>query len=83
MTATAPAIAVQDLEKSHSDVEAIKGSFLGSTGCTWTVGSRPPFALVDLGKWIDRQSMELTDMHLKQPTLEDGCIELTGKSLPE
>jgi len=27
--------------------------------------------------------LELTDIHLKQPTLEDFFIELTGKSLRE
>ena len=54
------------------------------TGCTLTVYSRrPPVTLVDLVKWIDQQGMELTDIHLKQPTLEDVFIELTGKSLRE
>jgi ABC-2 type transport system ATP-binding protein len=57
---------------------------LDSTGCTLTVSSRRPAAtLVDLVKWIDQQGMELTDVHLKQPTLEDVFIELTGKSLRE
>lgn len=55
-----------------------------STGHTLTVHSRRPAAtLVDLVKWIDQQGMELTDVHLKQPTLEDVFIELTGKSLRE
>ncbi|HYA23653.1 MAG TPA: ABC transporter ATP-binding protein [Terriglobales bacterium] len=57
---------------------------LDSTGHTLTVHSRRPAAtLVDLVKWIDQQGMELTDVHLKQPTLEDVFIELTGKSLRE
>jgi ABC-2 type transport system ATP-binding protein len=55
-----------------------------STRHTLTVHSRRPAAtLVDLVKWIDQQEMELTDVHLKQPTLEDVFIELTGKSLRE
>lgn len=55
-----------------------------STGRTLTVNSRRPAAtLVDLVKWIDQQGLELTDVHLKQPTLEDVFIELTGKSLRE
>jgi len=59
-------------------------SQLDSTGHTLTVHSRRPAAtLVDLVKWIDQQGMELTDVHLKQPTLEDVFIELTGKSLRE
>jgi len=54
------------------------------TGCTLTVNSRRPAAtLVDLVKWIDQQGLELTDVHLKQPTLEDVFIELTGKKLRE
>lgn len=57
---------------------------LDSTGRTLTVNSRRPAAtLVDLVKWIDQQGLELTDVHLKQPTLEDVFIELTGKSLRE
>ncbi len=59
-------------------------SQLDSTGRTLTVNSRRPAAtLVDLVKWIDQQGFELTDVHLKQPTLEDVFIELTGKSLRE
>jgi len=34
-------------------------------------------------KWIDQQGLELTDISLKQPRLEDVFIELTGKSLRE
>jgi len=57
---------------------------LDATGHTLTVSSRRPAAtLVDLVKWIDQQGMELNDVHLKQPTLEDVFIELTGKSLRE
>jgi len=57
---------------------------LDSAKHTLTVHSRRPAAtLVDLVKWIDQQGMELTDVHLKQPTLEDVFIELTGKSLRE
>ena len=42
---------------------------------------RPAATLVDLVKWIDQQGLELTDVRLKQPSLEDVFIELTGKSL--
>jgi ABC-2 type transport system ATP-binding protein len=55
---------------------------LDSTGHTLTVHSRRPAAtLVDLVKWIDQQGLELTDVRLKQPSLEDVFIEMTGKSL--
>jgi ABC-2 type transport system ATP-binding protein len=64
-------------------VEATQ-SALDSTGRTLTVHSRRPAAtLVDLVKWIDQQGLELTDVSLKQPSLEDVFIELTGKSLRE
>lgn len=60
------------------------GSAMDATGRTLTVNSRRPAAtLVELVKWIDQQGLELTDVHLKQPTLEDVFIELTGKTLRE
>jgi ABC-2 type transport system ATP-binding protein len=63
--------------------EAIQ-STLDPLGHTLTVNSRHPAkTLVDLVKWIDQQGMELTDVSLKQPSLEDVFIELTGKSLRE
>jgi ABC-2 type transport system ATP-binding protein len=43
--------------------------------------SRPARTLVEMVKWIDAQGLELTDVHLKRPTLEDVFIELTGKKL--
>lgn len=59
-------------------------SSLDANGRTLTVNSRRPAAtLVDLVKWIDQQGLELTDVSLKQPSLEDVFIELTGKSLRE
>jgi ABC-2 type transport system ATP-binding protein len=63
-------------EATHEEVEG--------NGLRLTVHSRRPAAtLVDLVKWIDQQGIELTDVHLKQPTLEDVFIELTGKRLRE
>ncbi len=57
-------------------------SAIDPTGHTLTVHSRRPAAtLVDLVKWIDQQGLELTDVRLKQPSLEDVFIEMTGKSL--
>jgi len=44
--------------------------------------ANPARAIVDIVKWIDQTpGLELTDIHLKRPTLEDVFIELTGKSL--
>jgi ABC-2 type transport system ATP-binding protein len=57
-------------------------STVDATGHTLTVISRRPAAtLVDLIKWIDQSGLELVDVHLKKPTLEDVFIELTGKRL--
>ncbi len=51
---------------------------------TISVGSgHPARTLVEMVKWIDQQGIELTDIHLKRPTLEDVFIELTGKKLRE
>jgi hypothetical protein len=32
-------------------------------------------------KWIDQNGIDLEDIHLQRPTLEDVFIELTGKRL--
>jgi ABC-2 type transport system ATP-binding protein len=45
--------------------------------------THPARTLVDLVKWMEERSIELSDVHLKRPTLEDAFIELTGKSLRE
>jgi ABC-2 type transport system ATP-binding protein len=48
------------------------------------VGSRKPArTLVEIVKWIDAQGLELEDVRLRRPTLEDVFIELTGKKLRE
>ncbi len=44
--------------------------------------ANPARGIVEIVKWIDQTpGLELTDIHLKRPTLEDVFIELTGKSL--
>ena len=43
--------------------------------------TRPARTLVEMVKWIDQRGMELYDIHLSRPTLEDVFIELTGKKL--
>lgn len=43
--------------------------------------SHPAKTLVEMVKWVDAQGIELADVHLKRPTLEDVFIELTGKKL--
>ena len=54
----------------------------GADGNSLIVQSqRPARTLVDVVKWIDQEALELVDIHLKKPTLEDVFIELTGKRL--
>jgi ABC-2 type transport system ATP-binding protein len=43
----------------------------------------PARTLVEMVKWIDAQGIELDDVRLTRPTLEDVFIELTGKKLRE
>ncbi|HEV2096347.1 MAG TPA: ABC transporter ATP-binding protein [Chthoniobacterales bacterium] len=43
----------------------------------------PARTLVEMVKWTDAQGIELEDVHLNRPTLEDVFIELTGKKLRE
>ena len=45
--------------------------------------TRPARTVPDLVKWIDQRGIDLEDIHLKRPTLEDVFIELTGKRLRE
>ncbi|HLM60564.1 MAG TPA: ABC transporter ATP-binding protein [Pyrinomonadaceae bacterium] len=40
-------------------------------------------ALVELIKWIEREGIELEDLHVTRPTLEDVFIELTGRKIPK
>ena len=57
-------------------------STLGEEGRHLKVTSdKPARTLVEIVKWIDAQRLELEDVHLKRPTLEDVFIELTGKKL--
>jgi ABC-2 type transport system ATP-binding protein len=45
--------------------------------------AHPARTLVDMVKWIEAKGIELSDIHLKRPTLEDAFIELMGKNLRE
>jgi ABC-2 type transport system ATP-binding protein len=47
------------------------------------VSKRPARTLVEIVKWVDARGLELVDVNLKRPTLEDVFIELTGKKLRE
>jgi ABC-2 type transport system ATP-binding protein len=45
--------------------------------------SKPARMVVDMVKWLDERGIELADIHIRRPSLEDAFIELTGKSLRE
>ena len=63
--------------------DAEKTVFSGDRRRLTVQTSRPARTLVELVKWIDENGVDLSDIHLKRPTLEDAFIELTGKSLRE
>lgn len=64
----------EDAEKSSLDQER-KLLTVHST--------RPARTLPDLIKWVDQNGLDLEDIHMQRPTLEDVFIELTGKRLRE
>ncbi|MEO8597905.1 MAG: ABC transporter ATP-binding protein [Candidatus Solibacter sp.] len=45
--------------------------------------NRPARTVVEMVKWLDAQGLELSDLRIQRPSLEDAFIELTGKSLRE
>jgi ABC-2 type transport system ATP-binding protein len=45
--------------------------------------SRAARIVVEMVKWLDENGVELADIRIKRPSLEDAFIELTGKSLRE
>ncbi len=47
------------------------------------VSRKPARSIVDMMKWLDEKGIELADIRIKRPSLEDAFIELTGKSLRE
>ena len=70
------------IPKDHPQWPETQNTLMDSSGRTLTVVSRRPAAtLVELIKWIDQQGLELVDVSLKQPTLEDVFIEMTGRRL--
>jgi ABC-2 type transport system ATP-binding protein len=47
------------------------------------VSRRPAGTIVEMMKWLEEKGIELSDIRIKRPSLEDAFIELTGKSLRE
>ncbi|MGI8992574.1 MAG: ATP-binding cassette domain-containing protein [Bryobacteraceae bacterium] len=63
--------------------DAVKTTLVNDGHGLTVTSARPARTLVELVKWIDQQGIELQDVHLKRPTLEDVFIEMTGKKLRE
>ena len=47
------------------------------------ITGKPARIVVDMVKWLDEKGVELADIRIRRPSLEDAFIELTGKSLRE
>lgn len=47
------------------------------------ISNRTARTIVEMVKWLDEKGIELADIRIKRPSLEDAFIELTGKSLRE
>ncbi|MBV8847813.1 MAG: ABC transporter ATP-binding protein [Bryobacterales bacterium] len=62
-------------------VEAERHTVNGDRKLLTVYSSKPARTLPDVVKWIDQIGLDLEDIHLKRPTLEDVFIELTGKRL--
>src|SRR5215467_12147453 len=57
-------------------------TLLADDGRSLTIySSRPARTLFEIMKWLDQHGLQLEDVHLKRPTLEDVFVELTGKKL--
>jgi ABC-2 type transport system ATP-binding protein len=56
-------------------------SFSADRRALHVAASKPARAVADLVRWIDNLGIELEDIHVRRPTLEDVFLELTGKRL--
>ncbi len=69
----------------QSEMPALTGAVspvFSSDGARLTVQSTAPGkTLAEIVKWMDHHALEIVDIHLQRPTLEDAFIELTGKKL--
>jgi ABC-2 type transport system ATP-binding protein len=61
--------------------EAIKISVEQKGRAVIVHSTRPAHTLFEMMKWLDHRGLQLEDVHLKEPTLEDVFVELTGKHL--
>lgn len=51
--------------------------------CFNVASANPAKTLIDIVRWIDENGLDLSDVQLKKPSLEDVFLELTGRRLRE
>jgi ABC-2 type transport system ATP-binding protein len=61
--------------------DAVESSLAEDGRSLRVYSSRPARTLFEIMRWLDQHGMQLEDVHLKRPTLEDVFVELTGKRL--
>ncbi len=61
--------------------DAVETTLNGDNREMTVYSNRPARTLFEIMKWLDQQGLQLDDVHLKRPTLEDVFVELTGKKL--
>lgn len=61
--------------------DAVQTNVDGDGRSLTVYSTRPARTLFEIMRWLDQQGMQLEDVHLKRPTLEDVFVELTGKHL--
>ena len=65
---------------------ALEGSQVKVSGDRRTLtlaAHKPTKSLVAVLKWLDQKGLEVEDLRMKRPTLEDAFLELTGRRLRE
>lgn len=63
--------------------DAVQSALDGDGHSLTVYSTRPARTLFEMMRWLDQQGIQLEDVHLKRPTLEDVFVELTGKKLRE
>ena len=63
--------------------EAVRTSLDEGRTLLMVTSRRPARTIVEMVKWLDEQGVEMDDIRIKRPSLEEAFIELTGKNLRE
>ena len=63
--------------------DAVQTTIDGDGRSLTVYSTRPARTLFEIMRWLDQKGIQVEDVHLKRPTLEDVFVELTGKRLRE